>query len=125
MRTVITVSTGAPPVGPYSQAILANGLLFVSGQIPLDPSTGRLVPGGIAEQTDRVLQNISTILGAADSSATKVVRCVVYLANMDDFDVMNTAYAKFFRENPPARTTVEVSRLPKGALIEIEATAVM
>lgn len=122
MRTIAT-SDGPKAIGPYSQAIKANGFIFVSGQIPLDPATQRLVEGNTAQQTERVLQNISGILKGAGSSMEKVVRCVVFLKSMNDFAAMNEVYAGFFRKNPPARSTVEVSRLPKDCLIEIEATA--
>jgi 2-iminobutanoate/2-iminopropanoate deaminase len=124
MKTVITTDAGAMPIGPYSQAIRANGMIFVSGQIAFDPETDAIVDGGIAAQTDRALRNVAAILIAAGSSMDKVVRCVVFLKNMSDFSSMNEVYATFFRENPPARTTVTVADLPKDALIEIEATAV-
>ena len=124
MKTVITTDAGGRPVGPYSQAIRANGLIFLSGQIPADPETGAIVDGGIAAQTDRTLRNVAAILTAAGSSMDKVVRCIVFLKNMSDFSSMNEVYGTFFRENPPARTTVTVADLPKDALIEIEATAV-
>ena len=124
MKTVITTDAGGRPVGPYSQAIRANGLIFLSGQIPADPETGAIVDGGIAAQTDRALRNVAAILTAAGSSMDKVVRCTVFLTNMSDFSSMNEVYATFFRENPPARTTVAVAQLPKDALIEIQATAV-
>lgn len=124
MKTVIATDAGARPVGPYSQAIRANGLIFVSGQIAFDPETAAIVDGGIAAQTDRALRNVAAILTAAGSSMDKVVRCTVFLTNMSDFGSMNEVYATFFPENPPARTTVAVAQLPKDALIEIQATAV-
>ena len=124
MKTVITTDAGGRPVGPYSQAVRANGLIYLSGQIPADPETGAIVDGAIAAQTDRVLRNVAAILTAAGSSMDKVVRCTVFLMNMNDFGSMNEVYATFFRENPPARTTVAVAQLPKDALIEIQATAV-
>ena len=124
MKTVIATDAEAKPVGPYSQAIRANGMIFVSGQISFNPETDAIVDGGIAAQTDRALRNVAAILTAAGSSMDKVVRCVVFLKNMSDFSSMNEVYATFFRENPPARTTVTVADLPKDALIEIEATAV-
>jgi 2-iminobutanoate/2-iminopropanoate deaminase len=124
MKTVIATDAGARPVRPYSQAIRANGLIFVSGQIPVDPETGAIVDGGIAAQTDRALRNVAAILTAAGLSMDKVVRCIVFLKNMSDFSSMNEVYATFFRENPPARTTVTVADLPKDALIEIQVTAV-
>jgi len=123
MKTVITADAGASPVGPYSQAIRANGLIFVSGQIPFDPKTDAIVDGGIAAQTDRALRNVAAILIAAGSSMDKVVRCTVFLTSMSDFSSMNGVYATFFPENPPARTTVAVAQLPKDVLIEIQATA--
>lgn len=121
---MIATDAETKPVGPYSQAIRANGLIFVSGQIPLDPETGVIVDGGIAAQTDRALRNVAAILIAAGSRMDNLVRCIVFLKNMSDFSSMNEVYATFFRENPPARTTVAVADLPKNALIEIEATAV-
>ena len=124
MKTVITTDAGGRPVGAYSQAIRANGLIFLSGQIPFDPETEAIVDGGIAAQTDRALRKVAAILIAAGSSMDKVVRCVVFLKNMSEFSSMNEVYATIFRENPPARTTVTVADLPKDAPIEIEATAV-
>ena len=123
MKTVIVTDTGARPVGPYSQAIRANGLIFVSGQISSDPETGAIVDDGIAAQTDRALRNVAAILTATGSSMDKVVRCNVFLTNMTDFSSMNEVYATFFPKDPPARTTVAVAQLPKDALIEIQATA--
>ena len=124
MKTVITTDAGGRPVGAYSPAIRANGLIFLSGQIPADPATGAIVDGGIAAQTDRALRNVAAILTAAGSSMDKVVRCNVFLTKMSDFSSMNEVYATFFREDPPVRTTVAVAQLPKDALIEIQATAV-
>jgi 2-iminobutanoate/2-iminopropanoate deaminase len=123
MKTVITTDVAGRPVGPYSPAIRANGLIFLSGQIPADPETGAIVDG-IAAQTDRALRNVAAILTAAGSSMDKVVRCNVFLTKMSDFSSMNEVYATFFGENPPVRTTVAVAQLPKDALIEIQATAV-
>jgi 2-iminobutanoate/2-iminopropanoate deaminase len=123
MRTVVTTSAAPAPIGPYSQAIEAGGWLFVSGQTPLDPSSGQIVPGGIAEQTERALQNIAAILSAAGSSPDRIVRCVVYLKSMADFDAMNAVYGAFFAGSPPARTTIQAAALPRDALVEIEATA--
>ena len=124
MKTVITTDVAGRPVGPYSQAIRANGLIFLSGQIPAEPETGALVDGGIAAQTDRALRNVAAILTAAGSSMDKVVRCNVFLTKMSDFSSMHEVYATFFGEDPPVRTTVAVAQLPKDALIEIQATAV-
>ncbi|MCI0601793.1 Rid family detoxifying hydrolase [bacterium] len=123
MIEVVTTDAAPNPIGPYSQAIKANGFVFATGQIPLDPTTQELVKGGIDRQTKRALQNVSSLLEAAGTSMRKVVRCVVYLKTMDDFAGMNEVYATFFREKPPVRTTIEASRLPMDCLIEIEATA--
>jgi 2-iminobutanoate/2-iminopropanoate deaminase len=122
MRTI--ASKDAPKaIGPYSQAVSANGFIFVTGQVALDPTTQQLIEGGIAPQTERVLRNISGILKAAGSSMENVVRCVVFLKSMNDFEEMNKSYAKFFTGDLPARSTVEVAALPRNGLIEIEATA--
>jgi 2-iminobutanoate/2-iminopropanoate deaminase len=112
-------------IGPYSQAIKANGMLFASGQVPLDPATGELIQGTIAEQTERVFENLKAVLEEAGSSLDKVVKTTVFLADLSDFAEMNGAYAKFFGEAPPARSTVEVSRLPKDARIEIDLIALL
>ncbi|MGH2718695.1 MAG: RidA family protein [Actinomycetota bacterium] len=119
------VSTDAAPaaIGPYSQAIRASGWLFCSGQIPLDPASGRLVPGGVAEQTVRVLDNLSGVLAAAGLGLGDVVKTTVFLLSMDDFPAMNEVYQHHFTEVPPARSTVAVAALPKGAQVEIEAIA--
>jgi 2-iminobutanoate/2-iminopropanoate deaminase len=124
MRTVVNTATAPAPVGPYSQAIRANGFIFASGQIPIDPSTQELVSGGIAEQTERVLRNVANLLQAGGSGTPKIVRCVVFLKDMADFETMNEVYARFFGSDPPARTTVAAAGLPRDALIEIEATAI-
>jgi 2-iminobutanoate/2-iminopropanoate deaminase len=123
MRNVIVTRDGPAAIGPYSQAIKANGFVFVSGQIALDPVTNTLVTGDVAFQTDRVLQNLSGILGAAGSSLEKVVRSTVFLKDMGDFAAMNEVYAKYFPAAPPARSTVEVARLPKDVLVEIDVIA--
>lgn len=125
MRKAILQVAATPPVGPYSQAIKAGGFVFVAGQIPIDAATRLPVEGGIAKQTAYVLDSVAAILEAAGSGLDKAVRCVVYLRSMDDFPAMNEAYAPYFRTDPPARTTVEVSRLPRDCLIEIEATALV
>lgn len=122
-----TVRTEAAPaaIGPYSQAVKANGFVFVSGQVPLDPGTGQLVGRDIKQQTRRVLENVAAILAASGSSLEKVVRCGVFLKDMNDFGPMNEEYTSFFKEQPPARTTVQVSKLPRDALIEIDAIAII
>jgi 2-iminobutanoate/2-iminopropanoate deaminase len=126
-RTNEPVSTRLAPqaIGPYSQAIGAAGLLFCSGQIPLDPATGVLVEGGIAAQTARVLDNVAAVLAAAGLTVADVVKTTVFLADMEDFAAMNEVYAGYFGDTPPARSTVAVKALPKGALVEIEVTAAL
>jgi 2-iminobutanoate/2-iminopropanoate deaminase len=120
-----TVRTEAAPaaIGPYSQAVKANGFVFVSGQLALDPGTGQLVGHDIKQQTRRALENIKAILAASGSSLQKVVRCGVFLKEMNDFGPMNEEYTSFFKDSPPARTTVQVAKLPRDALIEIDAIA--
>lgn len=119
------LSEDAPKaVGPYSQAILAGELVFCSGQIPLDPATGQLVEGDIAVQTGRVLDNLAAVLAAAGSDLAHVVKTTVFLADLGDFTAMNEAYATRFGEHRPARSTVQVAALPRGARIEIECIAV-
>jgi len=124
----ISVHTKDAPaaIGPYSQAVRVGDLLFTSGQVALDPDSGLIVQGGIAEQTTRVLDNLSAVLAAADSSLRNVVKTVVFLKNIGDFAAMNEIYGKYFAPEgvvPPARSTVEVARLPKDALVEIEVIA--
>ena len=109
--------------GPYSQAIKANGFVFVSGQVAIDPATQQVIQGGVATQTDRVLRNLSEILEAAGSGLGKVVRATVFLKNMSEFTAMNEVYGKYFSSSPPARSTVEVARLPKDVLVEIDVIA--
>jgi len=123
MRDVIVTKDGPAAIGPYSQAVRANGFVFVSGQIALDPVTNTLVTGDAAFQTDRVLRNLAGILGAAGSSLEKVVRATVFMKNMGDFARMNEVYAKYFPTAPPTRSTVEVARLPKDVLVEIDVIA--
>lgn len=123
MRDVISTDRGPRAIGPYSQAIRANGFLFLSGQVSLDPATQQLVPGGIAQQTERVLENLKGVLEAAGSSLARVVKTTVYLKDMNDFSAMNEVYARYFPNDPPARATVEVARLPKDARVEIDLIA--
>jgi 2-iminobutanoate/2-iminopropanoate deaminase len=111
------------PVGPYSAALRSTNLLFVSGQVPLDPTSGRMVEGDIAAQTRRVLENVRALLDAANLSFAHVVRTTVFLADMNDFQAMNEVYASFFQEPYPARSTVQAARLPRDARIEIDAIA--
>ena len=124
MREVIATDGAPKAIGPYSQAIKANGFVFVSGQIPLDPATQQLVDGDVAAQTERVLENLSGILKAAGSSLDQVVKAGVFLKNMSDFAAMNEVYGRYFTQSPPARATVEVARLPKNVLVEIDVIAV-
>jgi len=123
MRQVIATDRGPKAIGPYSQAIKANGLVFLSGQIPLDPATQQLIAGDVAVQTERVLQNIAAILEAAGSSLAQVVKTTVFLKNMNDFAAMNEVYGRHFKAEPPARSSVEVARLPKDVLVEIDVIA--
>jgi 2-iminobutanoate/2-iminopropanoate deaminase len=123
-QIVRTEAAPAPFQGaPYSQAVVAGGLVFVSGQLGLKPGAKEIVPGGIAEQTEQVLANLSAVLEAAGSSLDRLVKTTVYLQHLDDFAAMNEVYAKHVGGDPPARATVEVARLPSGALVEIEAVA--
>ncbi|HEV8186832.1 MAG TPA: RidA family protein [Pyrinomonadaceae bacterium] len=123
MREVIATDQAPRAIGPYSQAIRAGSLLFCSGQIPIDPATGEFVSGGVAEQTEQVMRNLSAVLQAGQSSLKQVVKTTVFLADMDDFTAMNEVYGRFFGENPPARATVQAARLPRDAKVEIEAIA--
>jgi 2-iminobutanoate/2-iminopropanoate deaminase len=123
MREVISTRNAPQAIGPYSQAIKANGFVFVSGQVPIDPATQQIITGDVGAQTDRILRNLTQILEAAGSSLAKVVRSGVFLKNMNDFAAMNEAYGKYFTSSPPARTTVEVARLPKDVLVEIDVIA--
>jgi len=123
MREVISTKNAPQALGPYSQAIKANGFVFVSGQVPIDPATQQIITGDVTAQTDRILRNLTQILEAAGSSLAKVVRSGVFLKNMNDFAAMNEAYGKYFTTAPPARTTVEVARLPKDVLVEIDVIA--
>ncbi len=123
------VQTDAAPkaLGPYAQAIVAGGMVYCAGQIPLDPATGNIVPGGIAEQTQRVLQNLRAVLKTAGSDLDRAVKTTVFIKNMNDFAAMNEVYGRpeYFGPNPPARSTVEVARLPRDVLVEIEVVALV
>jgi len=122
-KEVISTANAPAAIGPYSQAVRAGNLIFVSGQIPIDAGTGQLVRGDIGTQTQQVLENLAAILEAAGSSLAKVVKTTVYLRDLGEFGRMNEMYAKFFGENPPARATVQVARLPRDAAIEIDVVA--
>jgi 2-iminobutanoate/2-iminopropanoate deaminase len=123
MRDVISTPDAPKAIGPYSQAIRANGFVFVSGQVAIDPATQQVISGDISAQTERVMKNLSAILEAAGSNLTNVLRCTVFLKSMNDFAAMNAVYGKYFDSAPPARSTVEVSRLPKDVLVEIDVIA--
>jgi 2-iminobutanoate/2-iminopropanoate deaminase len=123
VKEIIQTEYAPNAIGPYSQAVKANGLIFASGQIPIDPQTGQFVPGGVAEQTEQVLKNLSAVLEAAGSGLDRIVKTTVFLADMQEFAAMNEVYARFFKESPPARATVEAAGLPRAARVEIEAIA--
>jgi 2-iminobutanoate/2-iminopropanoate deaminase len=123
MREIISTKDAPQAIGPYSQAIKANGFVFISGQIAIDPASQQVITGDVAAQTDRVLRNLSAILEAAGSALGKVVRSTVFLKNMGEFSAMNEVYGKYFSTAPPARSTVEVARLPKDVLVEIDVIA--
>ena len=124
-RTVITADKAPKAIGPYSVAIRTGNLVFTSGQIGLDPATQSLVPGGVEAETRQVLTNLKHVLAGAGSGLERVVKTIVFLKDMADFPVMNTVYAEFFPEDPPARSTVAVAGLPKGAAVEIEVVALV
>jgi 2-iminobutanoate/2-iminopropanoate deaminase len=124
VRQIITTENAPQAIGPYSQAVRAGGFVFASGQIPLDPRTGSMAAGGIREQTEQVLRNLSALLEAAGTGLDRVVKTTVFLADMDDFAAMNEVYGRYFKQNAPARSTVEAARLPRDARVEIEAIAV-
>jgi 2-iminobutanoate/2-iminopropanoate deaminase len=123
MRDVVSTDRGPKPIGPYSQAIKSGGFIFLSGQVALDPKTGEFVGGDIQQQTERTLNNIKAILEAAGANLHHVIKTTVFLKDLAEFTVMNEVYARFFATAPPARSTVQVARLPKDALVEIEVIA--
>jgi 2-iminobutanoate/2-iminopropanoate deaminase len=123
VREIISTENGPKAIGPYSQAIKANGFVFISGQTAFDPATGKPVEGDTAKQTVRTLENLKAILEAAGSSFDRVVKVSVFLKDMDDFSAMNEVYARYFPANPPARSTVEVARLPRDFRVEIDLIA--
>ena len=120
MREVVSTKDGPQAIGPYSQAVKANGFVFVSGQVAIDPGTQQIIAGDISAQTEKVMKNLMAILKAAGSGLEKVVRSTVFLKNMGDFSAMNEVYGRYFTSVPPARSTVEVARLPKDVLGEID-----
>jgi len=125
MKNVVQTDRGPKPIGPYSQAIKANGFVFVSGQVGLDPKTGEFVGGTVAQQTERAMENLKAILEASGAPLHHVVKTTVYLKSMDDFAAMNEVYAKYFMSAPPARSTIQAAKLPKDALVEIDVIAVL
>jgi 2-iminobutanoate/2-iminopropanoate deaminase len=124
-KTAVIAPKAGTPVGPYSQAVVASGMIFVSAEKGVDPTTKKIVPGGVAAETEQTLKNIAAVLEAAGSTLEHVVRCVVYLKDINQFSAMNEAYARVFTKTPPARTTIGVADLPVGLQVMIEATAVM
>ena len=124
VKDIIATDRAPQAIGPYSQAVRAGNLVFASGQIPTDPATGQFVAGGITEQTEQVLRNLSAVFEAAGLGLAQVVKTTVFLADMDDFAAMNEVYGRFFPQQPPTRATVEAARLPRDARVEIEAIAV-
>lgn len=125
MKEIIQTEHAPQAIGPYSQAVKANGFVFASGQIPTDPETAQFVAGGIKEQTEQVLKNLSAVLKAAGSDLKHVVKTTVFLIDMGEFTAMNEVYGTFFTEQPPARATVQAARLPRDARVEIEAIALV
>jgi 2-iminobutanoate/2-iminopropanoate deaminase len=124
-RTVVRTDKAPAAIGPYSQAIVANGMVFCSGQIAIDPATGELVPGDIREQTERVMENLRAVLEAAGASFATVVKSSIFLKSLGDFGVVNEIYGRYFPVDPPARATVEVSRLPRDVMVEIDMIALV
>jgi len=125
VKQIVQTERAPKAIGPYSQAVVAGGFVFASGQIPIDPQTGEFVAGGTAEQTEQVLRNLSEVLAAAGSSFAQVVKTTVYLADMNDFAAMNEVYGHYFQTEPPARATVQAARLPRDARVEIDVIAMM
>ncbi|MDK2817172.1 MAG: 2-iminobutanoate/2-iminopropanoate deaminase [Moorella sp. (in: firmicutes)] len=125
LKNVIATDGAPAAIGPYSQAIKVGNIIFTSGQIPIDPANGQVVEGGVAEQTARVMANLQAVLSAAGASLDDVVKTTLYIKDMNDFGVINEVYSRYFAKEPPARSCVEVARLPKNVLVEIEAVAVV
>jgi 2-iminobutanoate/2-iminopropanoate deaminase len=124
VKRIVSTAQAPAAIGPYSQAVEVNGIVWLSGQIPLDPATGQLVAGDIAAQTERVMQNLEAVLAAAGCGFEDVVRCGIFLTDLADFAQVNEVYGRRFPKEPPARATVQVAALPKGARVEIDAVAV-
>jgi 2-iminobutanoate/2-iminopropanoate deaminase len=125
MKKIISTEHAPKALGPYSQAVVSNGFVFLSGQIAIDPTTNQLMEGDVAAQTERVLENLTAVLTAAGSSLAQVVKTTVFLKDMGDFGKMNEVYGRYFSEAPPARATVEAARLPRDVRVEIECVAVV
>ena len=123
MKKIISTEHAPTAIGPYSQAVVSNGFAFLSGQIPIDPATNQLIDGDVAAQTERILENLKAVLSAAGSSLAQVVKTTVFLKDMGEFSKMNEVYGRYFPQNPPARATVEVARLPRDVRVEIECVA--
>ena len=123
MKETVSSEWAPKAIGPYSQAVVHNGIAYLSGQIPLDPATGQLVEGGIEEQTERVIENLKAVLAACGSSLGQVLKTTVFLQDMSEFPKMNEVYGRYFPENPPARSTVQAARLPRDVRVEIDCIA--
>jgi len=123
MKEIVSTPNAPQAIGPYSQAVKAGGFVFLSGQIPIDPATNQVIEGDISRQTERVLENLSAVLQAAGSSLDHAVKVTVFLKNMEEFAAMNSVYGRYFKNKPPVRSTVEVARLPKDVLVEIDVIA--
>jgi len=125
VKQIVQTDRAPQAIGPYSQAIKARGFVYASGQIPIDPTTGQFVDGGITEQTEQVMKNVAAVLEAAGSRLDRIVKTTVFLADMEEFAAMNEVYAKFFTSDPPARATVQAAGLPRNARVEIEVVALV
>jgi 2-iminobutanoate/2-iminopropanoate deaminase len=125
MKKIIATAAAPGAIGPYSQAVVYNGIVFASGQVPLDPATGKLVDGDITAQTERVLENLKTVLEAAGASLGSALKITVYLKDINDFSKMNEVCGRYFPTNPPARATIQAAQLPRGAAVEIDAIAAL
>ncbi len=124
MKKIVATDSAPKAIGPYSQAVIHNGVAYLSGQIPLDPATGQLVEGDVVVQAERVLENLKAVLNACGSSLDRVLKATVYVKDMSDFPKINEVYARYFPSDPPARATVEVARLPRDVKVEIDAIAI-
>lgn len=125
MKTIIKTDKAPAPIGPYNQAVLANGVLYVSGQIPIDPATGELISGSIEAETEQVMKNLEAVLEAANTNFSEIVKCSIFISDMGQFSKINAIYGTYFGEDAPARETVEVSQLPKGVNVEISCIALV